>query len=72
MVTRILVSIALLIGCISAFADEITPIPAYAVSTSPFFGSATQEPVQIAIDLNTGLPLVAAADEPQPIVAARE
>ena len=72
MVTRILVSIALLIGCISANADDTTPISAYAVSTSPFFGSATQEAVQIAIDPNTGLPLVAATDEPQPIVAARQ
>jgi hypothetical protein len=66
MVTRILVSIALLAAC----------IPAYAADTSPFFGSASHEPLQIAIDPNTGLPLVAKADveeqQPQPVVATRQ
>ena len=66
MITRILVSIALL----------AVSIPAYAADTSPFFGSATQEPVQIAVDPNTGLPLVAQTDQqqpqPHPVVATRE
>ena len=66
MITRILVSIALL----AAYT------PAYAADTSPYFGSSTQEPVQIAVDPQTGLPLVAQAEEqkpqPQPVVATRE
>ena len=47
-------------------------VPAYAEETSPYFGSATQEPVQIAIDPNTGLPVVAETEQPQPVVAAKE
>jgi len=45
---------------------------AQAEDTSPLFGSATQEPMQIAIDPNTGLPVVAEMERPQPVVAARE
>lgn len=45
---------------------------AQAEATSPLFGSATQEPVQIAIDPATGLPVVAEVERPQPVVAARE
>ena len=64
MVTRILVSLALLAAC----------IPANAADTSPYFGSASREPVQIAVDPNTGFPLVAETEEqqPQPVVAARQ
>ena len=66
MITRILVAFALLTAC----------IPAYAAGTSPYFGSATREPVQIAIDPKSGLPLVAEAEtgkqQTQPVVAARE
>jgi hypothetical protein len=62
MIARILFSIALLAAIVPAHAEE----------TSPYFGSATQEPVQIAIDPNTGLPVVAKVEEPQPVVAARE
>jgi hypothetical protein len=47
-------------------------VPAYAEETSPYFGSATQEPAQIAIDPNTGLPVVAEAEQPQPVIAAKE
>jgi len=47
-------------------------VPAYAEKTSPHFGSTTQEPVQIAIDPNTGLPVVTEAEQPQPVVAAKE
>lgn len=50
----------------------IACVPARAADTSPVFGSATQEPVQIAVDPETGLPAVAAAEKPQPIVAAKE
>ena len=45
---------------------------AQAEDTSPLFGSATQEPMQIAIDPTTGLPVVAEMERPQPVVAARE
>ena len=62
MITRILVSIALLVAS----------IPAYAADTSPFFGSATQKPIQIVVDPHTGLPLVAEAKQPHPVVATRE
>ena len=64
MVTRVLVSLALLAAC----------IPAFAADTSPYFGSASREPVQIAVDPNTGFPLVAETEEqqPQPVVAARQ
>ena len=66
MIPRILVALALLAAC----------IPANAAGTSPYFGSASREPVQIVIDPNTGLPLVAEADaeeqQPQPVVAARQ
>ena len=60
MTTRILILFALL----------ATALPAYAEDTSPLFGSSTQEPVQIAIDPRDGLPLVAEAEQPQPVVAA--
>jgi hypothetical protein len=62
MIARILVSIALLAAC----------VPAFAADTSPFFGSATQKPVQIAVDPHTGLPLVAETKRPHPVVATRE
>jgi len=62
MTTRILIAIALL----------ITAELAQAEATSPLFGSSTQEPVQIAVDPATGLPVIAAVAQPQPVVAARE
>ncbi len=62
MTTRILIAIALLATATLARAED----------PSPLFGSATQEPVQIAVDPNTGLPVVAEVEEPQPVVAARE
>jgi hypothetical protein len=62
MIARILISIALLATATLAQAED----------TSPLFGSSTQEPVQIAIDPNTGLPVVAEVEKPQPVVAARE
>lgn len=49
-----------------------TIVPACAKETSPYFGSATRVPAQIAIDPNTGLPVVAGAEQPQPVVAAKE
>jgi hypothetical protein len=62
MTQRILIAIALLAMATLAKAEDL----------SPLFGSATQEPVQIAIDPNTGLPLIAEVEQPQPVVAARE
>ena len=62
MTTRILIAVALLATATLAQAEDL----------SPLFGSATQEPVQIAIDPNTGLPVVAEVEEPQPVVAARD
>jgi hypothetical protein len=66
MITRILISVALLAA----------GIPAYAADTSPLFGSSTQGPVQIAIDPHTGLPVVAETEpkqpQPHPVVASRE
>ena len=62
MTQRILIAIALLATATLAQAKDL----------SPLFGSATQEPVQIAIDPNTGLPVVAEVEQPQPVVAARE
>jgi hypothetical protein len=62
MIARILISIALLATATLAQAED----------TSPLFGSSTQEPVQIAIDLRDGLPAVAEVEQPQPVVAARE
>jgi hypothetical protein len=62
MTPRILIAVALLATAALAHAED----------TSPLFGSATQEPVQIAIDPNTGLPVVAEVEKPQPVVAARE
>jgi hypothetical protein len=62
MTTRILIAIALLAMATLAKAEDL----------SPLFGSATQEQVQIAIDPNTGLPVVAEVEQPQPVVAARE
>jgi len=62
MIARILIAIALLAAATLAHAEEL----------SPLFGSATQEPVQIAIDPNTGLPVIAEVEQPQPVVAARE
>ena len=59
MITRILISVALLAAT----------LPAYAEDTSPLFGSSTQEPVQIAIDPRDGLPVVAEAEQPQPAMA---
>jgi hypothetical protein len=60
--TRILILTALFATATLAQAED----------TSPLFGSATQEPVQIAIDPNTGLPVIAEVEQPQPVVAARE
>jgi hypothetical protein len=62
MTTRILIAVALLATATLAQAEEL----------SPLFGSATQGPVQIAIDPNTGLPVVAEVEDPQPVVAARD
>jgi hypothetical protein len=62
MTTRIVIAIALL----------MTAALAQAEATSPLFGSSTQEAVQIAIDPATSLPVIAGAEQPQPIVAARE
>lgn len=66
METRVLILIALLATATVAQAED----------TSPFFGSATQAPTQIAIDPHTGLPVVAETVEqqpqPQPVVATRE
>jgi len=45
---------------------------AHAEDTSPLFGSATQEPVQITVEPSTGLPVVAETERRQPVVAARE
>ena len=45
--------------------------PVFADELSPAFGSATQEPVQIAIDAKTGLPL-ASIDISTPIVASSQ
>jgi hypothetical protein len=62
MVTRALVIFALLTAA----------FPACAAETSPLFGSATQEPVQIAVDPHTGLPVVAEAQKTQAVVATRQ
>jgi len=62
MTQRILIAIALLTTATLAQAEDL----------SPLFGSATQEPLQIAIDPDTGLPVVAEVEQPQPVVAARE
>jgi hypothetical protein len=62
MTTRTLIAIALL----------ATATLAQAETTSPLFGSATQGTVQIAVDPATGLPVVTAVEQPQPVVAARE
>ncbi|HLA02573.1 MAG TPA: hypothetical protein VJ019_07410 [Aestuariivirga sp.] len=62
MIARILFPIALLAAIVPAHAEE----------TSPYFGSATQEPMQIAIDPATGLPMVAEMEQPQAVVAAKE
>jgi len=59
---RILIAVAMLAAVVPASAGE----------TSPLFGSATQEPMQIAIDPATGLPVTAEVVQPQPVVAARE
>ena len=59
---RILITIAVLAAI----------VPANAEDTSPLFGSATQEPMQIAIDPATGLPVIAEVERAQPVVAARE
>ncbi len=45
--------------------------PAFAENTSPFFGSATQAPVQITINPKTGYP-VAAAETANPTLAVVE
>lgn len=62
MIARVLFPVVLFAATIPAFAEE----------TSPYFGSATQQPVQIAVDPSTGLPVVAEVEQPQPVVAARE
>ena len=62
MVTRALVIFALLTAAFPAFAAE----------TSPLFGSASQKPVQIAVDPHTGLPAVAEAPKTQAVVATRQ
>ena len=62
MVTRALVLFALLTAA----------IPAFAVETSPLFGSASQAPVQVAVDPHTGLPVVAEAQKTQAVVATRQ
>ena len=59
---RIWIAVAMLSAIIPANADE----------TSPLFGSATQEPMQITIDPATGLPVIAEVERAQPVVAARE
>ena len=62
MVTRALVIFALLTAAFPAFAAE----------TSPLFGYATQEPVQVAVDPHTGLPVVAEAQKTHAVVATRQ
>ena len=62
MAQRILIATALLATATLAQAEDL----------SPLFGSTTQEPLQIAIDPNTGFPVVAEVEQPQPVVAARE
>ena len=62
MTTRIVIALALL----------MTAALAQAQATSPLFGSSTQKAVQIAVDPATGLPVVTAVEQPQPVVAARE
>ncbi len=59
---RILIAVAMLAAGVPASAGE----------TSPLFGSATQEPMQIAIDPATGLPIIAEVEWAQPVVAASE
>jgi hypothetical protein len=60
--TRALALIALFATATFAQAEDL----------SPLFGSADQEPVQVAVDPATGLPVVAELKQPQPVVAARE
>ncbi len=62
MKARLLMAVAMLVAI----------VPAHAENTSPLFGSATHEPVQIAIDPATGLPVIADVERAQPVVAARE
>jgi hypothetical protein len=61
MLTRALLSVAVLTLSTPAFADQVSPV----------FGSSTQAPVIIAINPQTGLP-VASADLPKPMVASAQ